>query len=481
MENVAVIGAGPAGCYAAYRLRKQGKRVVVFEAQAAIGGRTQSYRHNGYTLDTGAAFITNFYPITQRLIRQLNLSDQRLAIERITALTREGQIAQLQLGSAKSFLQYPFLSPTEKAKIALHISKLVARRFQFSLTDLKQLAKQDDETIANYTRRVLSENIYQSVVRPGVEPFWYFSCEVVSRALYLALSAYAPDAKFYVFNDGIDRLCHALVSGCEVVVGQHIVGLEAQAEGFRLAVAGGSAISDVFDHVVMATTASVAQTITAGLGEKWVSEEQRQFLQSQTYVSNLHCVFQADQFDRDFSAFSLFPCGAGTHSVAAVSFNSAKCAQLSERNQELISIYLGSEYSAQLLEEFNRLGCDGANYYADQDFAQALSPITGVMATVYEKALSLCPALPSASQVKPFFCAARQEAIPVHAVGRYRSALRFQEQQRLRLKGLSSRRSRRQVSGGAGNEGVTPTLSFVGDYLATATVEGALASVEALF
>jgi len=50
----------------------------------------------------------------------------------------------------------------------------------------------------------------------------------------------------------------------------------------------------------------------------------------------------------------------------------------------------------------------------------------------------------------------RQEAIPVHAVGRYRKAALFKEEQRGRA------------------------LQFCGDYLATATIEGAIASGLAL-
>lgn len=212
MGKVAVVGAGPAGCYAAYQLQARGHEVILFDADEAVGGRTKSYRHEGYTLDTGAAFITNFYPLTHRLIKQLGLTEAVVSVTRSTALSHAGEIAQLTLGSAKSFVKYPFLTPTDKAKMAFHVSKLMARRFQYHLTDLKKLAKYDDLSIADYTRRALSENIYQNVVRPGVEPFWYFSCETVSRALYLALTAHAPDAKFFIFKEGIDRLCAALAS-----------------------------------------------------------------------------------------------------------------------------------------------------------------------------------------------------------------------------------------------------------------------------
>lgn len=499
MKKVAVIGAGPAGCYAAYRLQQRGHRVVIFEAQEQVGGRTQSYRHDGYTIDSGAAFITNFYPITHKLIQTLNLSNEVKPIDRSTALYHAGQIAQLKLGSAKSFLQYPFLSAGDKAKIAVHIAKLTACRFQLSLTDLKKLAKNDDASIAEYTRRQLNEQIYQNVVRPGIEPFWYFGCESVSRALYMALSAHAADAKFYVFKDGIDRLCQSLVRHCDVRTGQMVKDIHEVDAGLRISVSASNAIltsnsgsrpkmgndtegagnSDIFDAVVLATTASHAHKMTNNLNTDFISEQQRQYLTTQEYVANTHCVFKTKAFKRDFKAFSLFPCGPGTHPIAAISFNSEKCARLREGGQELISLYLGSDYSRRLAKQIHETNDDGPttqvftqvafNEATDAACATGQDGLASLMATAYEQSQYMCRDLPSLSEVSPFYCVQRKEAIPVPTVGRYQAALAFQEQQKARGALADNIQKRR-----------SPSICFVGDYLSTATVEGALASAEAV-
>lgn len=477
MRKVAVIGGGPAGCYAAYRLQQQGHKVILFEAQTQVGGRTQSYRHDGYTLDSGAAFITNFYPITHGLIKTLNLSEQVKAIDRSTALCQAGQVAQLKLGSARSFLQYPFLSATDKAKIAVHIAKLMARRFQLSLTDLKKLARNDDATIAEYIRGQLNEQIYQNVVRPGIEPFWYFNCEVASRALYTALSAHAADAKFFVFTQGIDRLCHQLVASCELALGHSVQAITESDAGLRITTTSGvhqglgddGVSSDVFDEVVIATTASVALNISADLSPDFISEQQRDYLRTQEYVANTHCVFKTSAFKRRFHAFSLFPCGPGVHPVAAISFNSEKCTQLREHQVELISLYLGHEFSQHLAMQFNKAGqqMPSTRVFERSAFNVSKEDQNGLMATAYEQAQRLYDALPPLSEVSPFYCVQRQEAIPVPTVGRFRAALAFQDQQRRRK---TSKRQQAKAS----------RVVFVGDYLSSATVEGALASVDAV-
>ena len=48
-----MIGAGPAGLTAAYRLARRGCRVVVFEATDAIGGLAQTVVRGGYRFDLG--------------------------------------------------------------------------------------------------------------------------------------------------------------------------------------------------------------------------------------------------------------------------------------------------------------------------------------------------------------------------------------------------------------------------------------------
>jgi phytoene dehydrogenase-like protein len=64
--KVAVIGGGPAGCAAAYALCKRGHKVVLFEAQDHVGGRTSQVRKEGFNLGSGALFLMGgIYPRTR--------------------------------------------------------------------------------------------------------------------------------------------------------------------------------------------------------------------------------------------------------------------------------------------------------------------------------------------------------------------------------------------------------------------------------
>jgi prenylcysteine oxidase/farnesylcysteine lyase len=62
MANLAVVGAGIGGCFAAYFARKYlpGVNVTIYDSQDRIGGRILTYNAGGVTMELGAAFFNGF-------------------------------------------------------------------------------------------------------------------------------------------------------------------------------------------------------------------------------------------------------------------------------------------------------------------------------------------------------------------------------------------------------------------------------------
>jgi monoamine oxidase len=72
--DVVVVGAGLAGLYAARELSAGGASVVVLEARARVGGRTESARIGNGFFDLGAQWIGPTQPRMNALVRELGVS-----------------------------------------------------------------------------------------------------------------------------------------------------------------------------------------------------------------------------------------------------------------------------------------------------------------------------------------------------------------------------------------------------------------------
>ena len=85
--KAAVIGAGPAGCAAAYTLGKNGHDVALFEAQDHVGGRTSQVMRNGFNLGSGALFLMGgIYPRTNAILKELGHYDDLVPWDARTSL-----------------------------------------------------------------------------------------------------------------------------------------------------------------------------------------------------------------------------------------------------------------------------------------------------------------------------------------------------------------------------------------------------------
>ncbi len=422
-RKTAIIGGGPAGCVAAYEAARSGRRVVLFEKEKSIGGRTLSHRASGHVLDTGAGFFTNFYPRLERYNRELGLERDVVRLSRQNVLISGDQVAPLALGSPLSFFRFPLVGASDKLRmIAVTLARM---RFRgIDLADPASLGRLDTGSIAEDARKLLGDNVYHYLVRPGIEPFWYFSCEDVSRSLYIGLQARAADAVFFTYNSGMDSFCRRLAEPLEVRTGSGVTSIVEKGRRFHVNFSGKG---ESFDEIILATTANVALRLSANMSDSVVSENQKAFLKSQTYAANVMASYRLPRGLLDDSDTRI-PCGAGENPVAAITVNSDK--RKGQTDEDLISIYLRGDEARRLLKSSKKDAFAGARQLAE----------------MVDSRLAGLP-------LQPFYLKQRGNAIPVHAVGRYLRAATFLQRQ-------------------------SGPVVFAGDYLANATVEGAIYSAQ---
>lgn len=424
--SIAVIGGGVAGCSAAWHLMQAGYFVELFEKESFIGGRTHTCRDDGLTINTGAGFYTNFYPLLHDLIPQLELSDEVISNSKETVLSDGQQRYALQVSSVLSFLRMPWLTWRDKLRVIRLTLGLLRRRKQFDLVDPHKLAAWDEESIKDYAVKQVGHNAYLHLIRAAIEPYWYFACEDASAAMLMALQAEAPRAEFYSLKSGMDLVSDRLIEEVRHYLGEGVTRITKTQHGkYRLETERGDHDNE-FDGVVVATRAQQADRLVSELPQSDVSTEQRSFLQTQKYAANINILFRMGKIDPGDNGFQLSPVGSERHGIAGwTDLGVLNRAELPDE-ERVVGAYLLNEFSTRLLSE------------SDDHVAQ-------------EAWKAICKFNPQFPESHPEVVKVtrRRQAIPIPEVGRYKLAANFQQQQK-------------------------PPIVFAGDYLATATVEGAL-------
>ncbi|RUL89180.1 FAD-dependent oxidoreductase [Tautonia sociabilis] len=94
--RVAVIGAGPAGLAAAYRLAEAGEEVEVFESAPVVGGMCRSFRLWGQTVDLGPHRFFSTDPLVNGLWSEVVGRDYRM-VDRMTRICYGGRFYRYPL------------------------------------------------------------------------------------------------------------------------------------------------------------------------------------------------------------------------------------------------------------------------------------------------------------------------------------------------------------------------------------------------
>ena len=425
-ERIAVIGGGAAGCCAAWYLHQAEYDVELFEKDDFLGGRSQTWRENDLAINTGAGFFTNFYPLFWELIAETGLGRHIVSDDREIILYDLQKSYAWQISSVASFFRIPWLSLREKLRLIQTTVGLLLRKTQLDLNDPLRLARFDNESIADHARRRLSDNSYEYLIRSAIEPYWYFSCEDASAAMFMALQAEAPGAQFYTLRGGMDQLAVELTKDIPSYIGLGITGIKRTPSGqFQLLTDTGEH-DTLFDGIVITTQAHQARQLIDKVPNCGVSVDQLSFLESQEYAASMIVWYRVGQLDIGECGFQASPVGQDRHGIATWTDLGIVDRDNLTDDDRTVGVYLLDELSRQLLNESDDI----------------------VAERVWQALRHFNVRLP-AQHPDVVRIVRRKNAIPIPQVGRYRLAADFQRTQ-------------------------SPPIVFAGDYLATATIEGAL-------
>jgi oxygen-dependent protoporphyrinogen oxidase len=139
MRQIAVIGAGPTGLSAAYRIAQKGQRVRVFEASTRIGGSVQSVRENGWLVEAGPNSLLENSSQISSLWRELGIDGDRIVANPAAKkryIVRDGALCALPTSPFSVFTTSCWTGRSTRRLLGDFFRKPIARERDVSIATL---------------------------------------------------------------------------------------------------------------------------------------------------------------------------------------------------------------------------------------------------------------------------------------------------------------------------------------------------------
>jgi oxygen-dependent protoporphyrinogen oxidase len=287
-KRAIVVGGGPAGASAAFRLKQAGVKVRLIERDARVGGRTRSERMHGFVVDVAAGLLPGTYQAFYRLMNDAGLKDVLEPMTSPTAVVRDGQFHYLQLNSmAKSMLTTSLLGLRSKLGFARIGAKALSMWTSLGFDDLSKAAPYDNESLEQYARRALTGELYEYLLNPTQKTMYTLSGADASVVdfFWCARNLMSPSA--YCVKGGMDRIVTQVAEQLDVSVSTTVGSIEQRGERVEVHMrdVNGRESTDIVDFCVIATASREVPEIDRGL-----SAASAEYLRSLRYsmLTDLH-------------------------------------------------------------------------------------------------------------------------------------------------------------------------------------------------
>lgn len=269
-RGIGVVGAGPAGLAAAWRLAATGRRVRVYEASRQPGGRMRTEQVAGSGADVGVQLLSAGYDRFLDLVSDLGLRDRLVAAPGRDAVWRAGRAHPLRYGSITSLATSGAIPARLKVRLAMRYVPFLERHGR--ALDLNEpvstvAAGLDEESIAAWGRRELGDDFVEYLVYPLLAAYYNVTPEETSAGLFHALARSGMRVTVLGAMDGAGALMAAVGGalegrGVEIALGWPVSSIEPTGSGVAIRGDGGD---EAHDAVVVATPAPDAARLVPGI------------------------------------------------------------------------------------------------------------------------------------------------------------------------------------------------------------------------
>jgi len=234
---VFIVGAGPSGLTAGYRLRKLGVPTVLLEARDYIGGQVCTHREAGYLMERGATILPSAYKPVMDLVEEAELTDQLIPAGSIVGFARDGEIHDLRSDHlAGDALRTKLVSMRSKlAMTRLGIDNVRSRK-GLSYEDLSLASDVDTMTPKEYCEKHLGMGgeVYEFVVDSTVRGVLGTRGDKISLAEFFFMINNILGSKLWAIKDGYSAYTERLARDLDVRVSSQVTEVAEAPDGVRV-------------------------------------------------------------------------------------------------------------------------------------------------------------------------------------------------------------------------------------------------------
>ena len=338
MKRVAIIGGGLAGLSCAYSLKLHGIDTTVFDAAFKPGGR-----------DAAAFYLLapDLFRNTFQLIDRLGLAGEITAISPHAGQVYKRHIYHHRVASTTGLLSFKGLNIVDKALLPRMAYLLARHASHLDFHDPARGLQFDNETVASFVKRELSQNVLNYVAGPLISTLFSYGSDETSAWLYLVLAKHMHNVRMTTVRGGMQRVAAALSRELRVVTGCEVRHVETDGETYIVA-------AENFSDLVVAVPGDTVLKI-AGI-DGLLSDEDRQFFRGCSYQRVLG-VQVATARPLDGRCYAVSIPRVENLSASTISFHDYIDASAVPNGEGLVTVSGGGSNvnSAQLLDDLRKL------------------------------------------------------------------------------------------------------------------------------
>jgi oxygen-dependent protoporphyrinogen oxidase len=256
-RRVAVVGGGAAGISAAFRLRRAGAQVTVFEADDHVGGRCRTVERDGFTLDIGAGALPSTYADVLALADDLGIRDEIELRGAVIGALRDGAVHRIARRNPLTFLSARHIPAKDKASL-WRLGLDLGRMFRsINYRDLGTAARFDTESLHDYCTRHYPDSVRDNLLEPITRALLLTEPEQSSMVdLFAACKSLLVAGHILTHPEGVGFFLDRAARHLDVTTGATVDEVEETSDGVKVRWTGADGPhSDSFDAAVLALSA----------------------------------------------------------------------------------------------------------------------------------------------------------------------------------------------------------------------------------